>query len=148
MRPMKLLSSRTIDRMGIVASTICLLHCLATPLVIALLPFVASAGYESWMLVALIAMASTSAALAAARHDLIPAIPFIVGVPLVVFRRSIPEGSWEENLTTSLAAIALLLTHLLSLRRERAAPRPRLSVGSGGRERPRHPRPRRRPPSG
>jgi len=116
---MKLLSPKTIDRVGIVASTICLLHCLATPLVIALFPFAAFHGFESWTLVALLIMASTSTALAAARRDLAPIVPFIVGVTLLVIGRGVLEIPWVEHLTTSLAAIALLLTHVLSLRRRR-----------------------------
>lgn len=116
---MKVLSPAMLDRVGVIASVICLIHCLATPLVVALLPFAASDGLESWTMAVLTVMASTSAAIAAVKRDLAPVVPYAVGVALLVLGRASADIPWVEHLTTSLAAVALILTHLLSLRRER-----------------------------
>ena len=116
---MQRLSFKTIDRAGVLASAACLIHCLATPLVIALLPFAASEGFESWTLIVLLTMASISAALAAGRRDAATVVPFAVGVALISLGRAYSEIAWAERLTTSLGAVALILTHLSSLRRAR-----------------------------
>ncbi|MEZ4382118.1 MAG: MerC domain-containing protein [Nannocystaceae bacterium] len=118
---MKLLSPVTVDRVGAIASVICLVHCMATPLVVALLPFAASDGFESWTLRVLVLMATTSAVIALVKRHLAPVVPFAAGLALLALGRASAATPWLEHLSTSLAAVALIVTHLLSLRRERRA---------------------------
>jgi hypothetical protein len=87
--------------------------------------FAASDGFESWTMIVLVTMATTSAAIAGIKRDLAPVAPYVVGVALLVLGRASAGVAWVEHLATSLAAVALILTHLLSLRRERGSQPPR-----------------------
>lgn len=104
-----------LDLVGVVASTVCLVHCLATPLVVASLPLVADAGFEGALVVLLAGFASLSALLAAARGRVSPALTCSLGLALLVLGRDLPEGSPDERVVVVTAACLMIVTHLLSL---------------------------------
>lgn len=106
-----------LDFVGLVASSVCLVHCLATPLVVASLPFVADERFEGVLVVLLAAFASLSALLALARGRVRPAVTCGLGLALLAVGHSLelPEGSPAERLIVVTAACLMIVTHLLSL---------------------------------
>ena len=115
--------SRGLDRLGVVAPVLCLVHCLATPLLLAAVPLLASERFEGVLAGALVGLATLSAGLALARRHLRPLLPYTLGLSLLVARGSLElaEGDPMELILAALAAAAMISTHLLSL----AAPPPR-----------------------
>jgi hypothetical protein len=110
-------ASARLDIVGVVASTVCLVHCLATPLIVASLPLVADERFEGGLIILLAAFASLSALLALARRRVQPAITCGLGLALLAVGRSLelPEGSPAERLIVVAAACLMIVTHLLSL---------------------------------
>jgi hypothetical protein len=110
-------ASARLDIVGVVASTVCLVHCLATPLIVASLPLVADERFEGALIILLAAFASLSALLALARGRVQPALTCGLGLALLVIGRSLelPEGSPAERLIVVAAACLMIVTHLLSL---------------------------------
>ncbi|MEZ4450844.1 MAG: MerC domain-containing protein [Nannocystaceae bacterium] len=115
-----------IDRLGVAASALCLVHCLATPACVVLVPLAAADGFEGTLALGLLGLASVSWALALARGDRLPGLPLAVAVIALGVRGALDEGTPGEHLTTIVAALALALTHLLSLRPRSDAAAPRI----------------------
>ncbi|MBL9107207.1 MAG: MerC domain-containing protein [Myxococcales bacterium] len=110
-------ASARVDLVGVLASSACLVHCLATPLIVAAFPFVADARFEGSLALLLVVFAAISAALALRRRHRLPVITFGAGLLALVARHwlALPEGSPEERLLIVLAAGLMITTHLLSL---------------------------------
>ncbi|WP_346660340.1 MerC domain-containing protein [Nannocystis pusilla] len=108
---------RGLDRLGVVASSLCLIHCLATPLLVVLFPLVVSERFEGLLAWALIALATISVGLSLARRRLLPAVPYTLGVLTLALTHAhgLAEGSSLELVSTSIAASLMIGTHLLSL---------------------------------
>ncbi len=104
-----------LDRCGVLASAVCLLHCLATPIVIVLLPLAGADGFEGTLALVLLSLASLSGLLALARGDRRPAIPLVLGLVGLLARGSLVEGSLSEALATLITTLAFASTHILSL---------------------------------
>lgn len=106
-----------LDRLGVIASSACLVHCLATPLIVASLPLVADARFEGTLAAVLVALATLSALLALARRRLLPVLTYSLGMTALVARQSLelPEGSPLERIVVVAAAALMITTHLLSL---------------------------------
>jgi hypothetical protein len=113
--------SARLDLVGVVASSACLVHCLATPLIVASVPFVADARFEGTLAVVFVLFATLSALLALARRHVLPAITCGLGLVALTACRGLelPEGSAEERIVVVLAAGLMITTHLLSLRLHR-----------------------------
>lgn len=109
---------RLVDRLGVVASTLCLVHCMATPLIVALLPVVASERFEGILAGLLVALATLSVGLSAARRSFAPLVPYALGLVVVAALRieRPAEGSPAELALAALAGVLMITTHLLSLR--------------------------------
>ncbi|MBA3547115.1 MAG: MerC family mercury resistance protein [Nannocystis sp.] len=109
--------SARLDLLGVVASSTCLVHCLATPLIVVSLPFVADARFEGALAVILVVLAAVSALLALARRRRLPMLTCGLGLVALMACRALelPEGSPEERLLVVLAAALMIVTHLLSL---------------------------------
>lgn len=109
---------RLVDRLGVVASTLCLVHCMATPWIVALLPVVASERFEGILAALLVTMATLSVGLCAARRYFAPLVPYALGLLVVAGLRVVgpAEGSPAELALAALAAVLMISTHLMSLR--------------------------------
>jgi G3E family GTPase len=109
--------SARLDRLGLIASSVCLVHCLATPLIVASLPLVADARFEGTLAAVLVALATVSALLALARRRVLPVSTYGLGVAALMARQSLelPEGSPQERIVVVTAAVLMITTHLLSL---------------------------------
>jgi hypothetical protein len=120
-------ASARLDLVGVVASTACLVHCLATPLIVASLPFVADERLEGGLVLLLAAFASLSALLALTRGGARPAVTCGLGLALIAVGRGLelPEGSPAERILVVSAACLMIVTHLLSLATARIGAAPR-----------------------
>lgn len=109
---------RLVDRLGVIASALCLVHCLATPLVVALLPLVASERFEGVLAALLVALATLSVGLCVVRGRYGPLVPYGLGLAAVAALHvgDPPEGSPPELALAALAGILMITTHLMSLR--------------------------------
>lgn len=110
-------ASARLDLLGVLASSACLVHCLATPLIVASLPLVADARFEGLLALMLVAFASLSALLALARRRLLPVLTYSLGLVALAAREGLelPEGSPQERTVVVIAAALMITTHLLSL---------------------------------
>ncbi|PCC71630.1 MerC mercury resistance protein [Nannocystis exedens] len=109
---------RWIDRLGVLASLACLIHCLATPLMIALLPLVADERFEGGLSLALVALASYSAGASWLAGDRRPLAPFAVGLTALALRGCLARGEADpvDTLLVLVAACGMIVTHVLGLR--------------------------------
>jgi hypothetical protein len=110
-------ASARLDLVGVVASSACLVHCLATPLLVVFFPLVADARFEGVLAVILVVFATLSASLALARRRVLPMLTFSLGLAALAVRRGfeLAEGSSEERIIVVIAAGLMIATHLLSL---------------------------------
>ncbi|WP_434420163.1 MerC domain-containing protein [Nannocystis pusilla] len=111
---------RGLDRLGVVASSLCVIHCLATPLLVVLFPLIVSERFEGLLAWFLIALATLSVGLSLARRRLLPAVPYTLGVLTLALTHGLAEGSSLELVSTTIAASLMIWTHLLSLTAGRA----------------------------
>ncbi|MCY1054662.1 MerC domain-containing protein [Nannocystis sp. SCPEA4] len=112
---------RWIDRLGVVASTACLVHCLATPLVVASLPLVAGERFEGTLSAVLVALASLSAGLSWLAGDRRPLVPYVLGLAALALRLRLARGEGDplDTLLVLAAASGMIVTHVLGLRAAR-----------------------------
>lgn len=112
-----------VDRLGVVASLLCLIHCLATPLVVALLPVVAGERFEGALSAVLVALATFSTGASWRRGDRRPLVPYGLGLAALGLRAAAarPEADPLDTVLVLVAACALIVTHLLGLRAARGA---------------------------
>jgi len=109
-----------LDRMGIVISSICLVHCLALPLLIALLPVVASAlPADGWVHPLLIGLALPVTGLALWRgyrrhRRIVPTSLGIAGLGLIAL--ALAAEGWGEALLTVGGGVLVSLAHILNWR--------------------------------
>lgn len=117
--------SRT-DIFGIVASSVCAIHCAATPLVIAILPTVAGEVWESELVHQICAGAVTLFCLLAAyqgfkkHYDILLMLPLFAGLILVLTATfGLPEELHEhyETPVLCLGSVALIIGHILNIRK-------------------------------
>lgn len=108
---------RGLDRLGIVASAVCLVHCLCTPLFLVSLPIVASEGFEGIFMGVLVGFAILSVGLGVLRHRLRPLLPLTLGLATLALLHvvDVNEGSPLELVGTTVTALLMILTHLMSL---------------------------------
>lgn len=113
--------SRWLDRLGVVASTACLIHCLATPLVVASLPLVAGERFEGALSAVLVALASLSAALSWRAGDRRPLVPYVLGLVALTLRLRLARGEGDplDTVLVLVAASGMIVTHVLGLRAAR-----------------------------
>lgn len=99
------------------ASSLCVVHCLATPILVVLFPLVVSERFEGLLAWSLIALATISVGLSLARRHLLPAVPYTLGLVTLALPRAhgSAEGSPLEIVSTTLAGSLMIGTHLLSL---------------------------------
>lgn len=110
-----------VDRLGVVASLLCLIHCLATPLVVALLPVVASERFEGALSLVLVALATYSAGASWRRGDRLPLATYALGLAALGLRHLLGRGEGDplDTVLVLVAACALVVTHLIGLRAAR-----------------------------
>lgn len=111
------------DRVAILLSAVCLVHCLLLPLVVTLLPWLVwlvdnDAVVHRWLLIGIVPVSAVALIRGCARHGQrallwlgVAAISMLMGAALW---ESVPEA-WESALTF-LGSVALSSTHVLNLR--------------------------------
>jgi hypothetical protein len=111
---------RGLDRLGIVASSVCLVHCLATPLLVVSLPVAASEGFEGIFADVLVGFATLSVGLGVLRRRMLPLLPYSLGLSTLALLRTVDvvEGSPLELIGTTATALLMICTHLMSLGHE------------------------------
>lgn len=114
------------DAFGITASTLCAIHCVATPIAVAFLPSVVGEAWESHSVHQICAVAVAAFCLLAAfqgykKHkDWRLLIPFGVGLTLVMIATFLLPGMVSgayEMPTLVTGSLILVLGHVLNLRR-------------------------------
>jgi len=112
---------RWIDHLGVVASVACLIHCLATPLVIAMLPLVADERFEGALSLALVGLASVSAVSSWLAGDRRPLVPYVLGLAALALRSGLARGEADpvDTLLVLVAGCSMIVTHALGLRAAR-----------------------------
>lgn len=114
------------DAFGITASTLCAIHCVATPIAVAMLPSVAGEVWESPLVHQICAFAVAAFCLLAANQgykkhrDWRLLIPFAVGLTLVLVATFILPGIVSEAYempTLVSGSLILVFGHILNLKR-------------------------------
>lgn len=106
------------DLIGVSLSALCLLHCLAVPLLLALLPALAGAWAEQeWVHQLLIVFAFLAVGAAMQRGLMVhqrwaPLMLALVGLGFLSASLIAPEGHWTEKLVTAIGALATASAHL------------------------------------
>lgn len=108
---------RGLDRLGIVASSVCLVHCLATPLLVVSLPVAASERFEGIFAGVLVGFATLSVGLGVVRRRMLLLLPYSLGLSALALLRlcDVVEGSPLELTGTTVTALLMICTHLMSL---------------------------------
>jgi membrane-bound ClpP family serine protease len=114
-----------LDRVGMLVSCTCALHCLAMPLVLGLLPvlgasFLADELTENLLLLTAVSVGICSLLPGYFLHHRrkLPIALFSVGVLLVLAGRFGPEeGVWLETALSGLGAVVFAIAHFINYRR-------------------------------
>jgi hypothetical protein len=123
-------SSGFLDNAAVVLSGICLLHCLALPVLIALLPFLGQLGaghFHAQMLIVVLPVSIIAFSLGFRRHHNKGVIAWgIVGMLVLVFGATVAHSSFgivADRTATICGALILALAHYFNnrLSRHRAA---------------------------
>ncbi len=115
-------STRWLDRGAIGLSLLCLVHCLALPVVALALPALAEALPRQWWVHPLIFAAAAPLASVAlvrgwsAHRDRRPAVLGATGLTLLAFGLVAGEGSATEVVLTVLGGVTIAAAHLLNWR--------------------------------
>ena len=113
------------DRLALVASLACLLHCLALPLLFAALPALAHAfalpeTFHLWMVAIAIPTSSFALLVGARGHLGTPVLVGVLGLTLLAIGATIAgETSYEVPVTVA-GALTLSAAHVLNWRRRHA----------------------------
>ena len=119
--------TRWLDRSAIGLSGLCLVHCLAFPVIIALLPAMAPIlPQQPWVHPAILATALPLAGLALWRgwrrhHDLRPGLLGVVGLNLMGAGLAVGEGRSMETILTVIGGLLLATAHALNWRLDHGA---------------------------
>ncbi|MCA9601342.1 MAG: MerC domain-containing protein [Polyangiales bacterium] len=120
---MHLHRSQWLDLVGGVLSALCVVHCLALPVLVLALPFLVTQAFETWWAVGLVAVASTAILAGSLSHQRwTPWIPFMVGIALLASTHITSLDHSPEGITLSaLGGLAILGAHWLNFRASREA---------------------------
>ena len=115
-------TSRRIDWYAIACSALCIVHCLALPLLVAVIPAVALVAEAEWVHVALVLAAAPATLWVVSRAAIAGRAPFVVAAGLVgltlLFVGAFVETEFEELLTSGGAAL-LIAAHTRHWLRQR-----------------------------
>lgn len=121
--------ARLLDRIAVGLSSLCLLHCLLLPVVIAGLPFLASAGEDHFhvqMLVVVIPVSTVALALGFRRHGTLGVIAMGAGgMLLLYFGGTVAHAQYgivADRMLTIAGSLLLAVTHYLNSRLSRHRP--------------------------
>lgn len=114
------------DKLGIAASTVCLVHCLALPLLIPLLPALALVGHgelHSLMLLPLVALTGLAIVPGYLRHRAKPVLGTALAGMAACLAAVLAEAlfhvhEFDQPLTVT-GSLLLVTAHLMNLRRAR-----------------------------
>lgn len=115
-----------LDRWAISASTLCLLHCLALPVLIGFLPSLGAwidpgEGFHLAMLAIAVPLSATALVRGWRRHgQALPLLGGVIGLALLTLGVAF-EGAPLGTLSTVAGGVALAVSHVLNLRGERLA---------------------------
>ena len=109
---------RSTDFLGIVVSSLCLMHCLALPVALALIPAISSQFAEQeWVHLVLVVCATGIIGWAFPKglrvhHQFKPLGLALIGLTLLSLALLVGEGHWAEKVLTSIGALATAAAHL------------------------------------
>ena len=111
-------TTRSWDVVGVLLSTVCLIHCLAVPVGLALIPaLTGTLSEQEWLhrLVVVLAFMVVAIALVTgirAHRRYGPLLPASVGLALLTLSLIVGEEHWAEQLVTSVGALMTASAHL------------------------------------
>lgn len=110
------------DKAGLLLSTLCLVHCVITPIAVSALPTVAHLiGDNEWIHVFLAMLTLPVAGYAIysgyrRHHSFVPLMFAVAGIVLLLSALQIHEPHWLEILVTSVGSAVLSIGHLANHR--------------------------------
>ena len=124
--------STSLDKLAIVLSGVCIIHCLFTPVLLTMLPIIALSAmaedllFHKLMLWIVLPTSSVALFLGCRKHrDILIATTGIVGMVMLlsiaIFGHELFPG-WREKLATSVAGLVLACSHFLNYRACQAIP--------------------------
>lgn len=119
---MHLHRSQWLDLVGGALSLLCIVHCVALPIIAVALPFIMEEPFEAWLGVVLVAVASGAVLLGTLTHrQWWPVAPFIVGLALFfASHAAVDEHSAVGISFAILGSAFILVAHWLNFRASRA----------------------------
>lgn len=118
-------STLTADKLAVSFSTVCAIHCLATPFLVALLPSLAALPLEAesfhlWMVIAVLPTSVYALTLGCKKHKQRSVLRIgIVGLVFLISALAFGEsflGEWGEKGLTVLGAIIIAFAHFKNFR--------------------------------
>ncbi len=113
------------DRVGIILSTTCIIHCLLTPIAIIAIPTLANLGASEELVHLLFAIFAIPVAAISLWHGYRqhggrqPIFYAISGISLLWIAMELHEPHWMESIVTGIGGILIITAHLLNHRLKR-----------------------------
>lgn len=125
------MQSSRLDASAVCLSGLCLVHCLALPLIASVLPIFSALAAVEWVHVVFVAAAAPIAMLALRRSGPALIMLGLAGVTLLACGAfGWPEHAWEQPLTVA-GGLVLAATHILNWRRRAGALRAQRAAANG-----------------
>lgn len=111
-----------LDRVGIVLSVVCAIHCALTPILVAVAPFLFTSEFEFRTKAVLLSLATVALGWGYVTHRSYKPIVWL-GAALAAFGVGewLGHGEWFEVVATVMASIALIMAHFTNARACRVA---------------------------
>jgi hypothetical protein len=111
-----------LDRIGIVLSVVCAVHCALTPILVAVAPFLFTSEFEFRTKAVLLSLAAVALGWGYVTHRSYKPL-FWLGAALAAFGVGewLGHGEWFEVVATVMASIALIMAHVSNARACRVA---------------------------
>jgi MerC mercury resistance protein len=112
------------DRVAIVLSGLCAVHCAATPLVLAVLPFLGTSAVENGIRITLASLGIVVIGMGAVLHRSVRSLPYlVVALSLLGWLALNPGVVWFEEWLAVLASLVLMVGHWTNLKTAKACAR-------------------------
>ncbi|MGB5591026.1 MAG: MerC domain-containing protein [Gammaproteobacteria bacterium] len=130
MKSPKARSAESLDAVAVGISALCVIHCLATPLLVVVFPIIggtlfANHAFHAWLLVLVLPTSTLALYFGYRRHQQARVLWLgAIGMGILTLAAVLgPEALTEagERLTTSVGGIVLAIAHVLNFRRFRAS---------------------------
>lgn len=115
-------SMNRLDRIGIIVSTTCIIHCLLTPIAIIIIPAMTNIGANEELLHLIFAIFAIPVAAFSLwhgykQHSVIrPTFYAVPGIALLWIAMLVHKPHWLESVVTSIGALLVITAHVLNHR--------------------------------